>query len=245
MLGAIVAGGALIGGGLGLLGGKKDEKNMAKYNALQRENSKFLVQKPYVEKGLKRNEAMYQKGAMGEFSADTLEAVRRMRERAMQGSDLSRLSQSEVMKTLGGGYLNSNPYLDEAVNKAQRSSANTIQSAFASSGRYGSGAMGNSIGRSSGEIGSQMYGNNYERDRARMFQALPIAQQMALMDYQDIDKLREAGGYYDEGGRLDRFLARIGDSTPTPINQLYGNSANSVLGGALGGASLGLLSQKK
>jgi len=244
MLGAIVAG-SLIGGGLGLLGGKQDSKNMDKHNALQRENSKFLVQKPYIQKGLERNEAMYQKGAMGEFSADTLEAVRRMRERAMKGSDLSRLSQSEMMKTLGGGYLNSNPYLDEAVNKAQRSSANTTQSAFASSGRYGSGAMGNAIGRASGEIGSQMYGNNYERERARMFQALPIAQQMALMDYADIDKLREAGGYYDEGGRLDRFLARIGDSNPTPLKPMYGNTANSVLGGALGGASLGLLSQKK
>lgn len=213
--------------GLGgrLLGRAEDkaERNAAAYNQIQRDVNIYLDQKPYFKQSLKDAQDIYQKGAKGEFSADTLEAVRRMKERAMKGSDLSRLSQSEMMKTLGGGYLNSNPYLDEAVNRAQRSSANTIQSAFASSGRYGSGAMGNAIGRASGEIGSQMYGNNYERERARMFEALPMAQQMALMDYEDIDKLREAGAYYDKGRQLDSYQNRIGTRTPQGINQVYTN----------------------
>jgi len=154
------------------------------------------------------------------------------------------------MKTLGGRYLNSNPYLDEAVNKAQRSSANTIQSVFATSGRYGTSAMGNSIGKASGEIGSQMYGNNYERERARMFQALPIAQQMALMDYADIDKLKEAGSYYDKGLQLDSYQNRIGTRTPQGVNQVYNNKnrdriallmqlAGMATGGGKGGSKGG------
>ena len=236
MLGAIAIGG--IAGGLWKKGQDQAKKNMANYNALQRENSKFLTQKPFYEKGLKRSEDLYNKGAEGEFSADTLEAVKRMRERAMGGSDLARASQAEMLKTIGGGYLNNNPYLDAQVQKAINPAVSNIKGSFAQLGRYGSPASANAIGRTAGDISSKMYFNNYNQERDRMFRALPVAQQMALADYADIDRLRQAGSYYDQGSTLDRYLSRIGDVTSTPVNQLYNNKYQNLLGLGMQGAGM-------
>ena len=87
-----------------------------------------------------------------------------------------------LRKTSSGAYLNSNPYLDQmfgsasdAVTRAyQTATAPQTASNFAGAGRYGSGAYANSVsqnqqdlGSSLGNLSANIYGGNYQAERAR------------------------------------------------------------------------------
>lgn len=91
-----------------------------------------------------------------------------------------------LMDTAGGGYLNANPYLDQAFSKAadnvtrayQTATAPGIDSAFAGRGRYGSGLHANAQGQAASELGNTLgnlatsiYGGNYANERQNQLSA--------------------------------------------------------------------------
>ena len=90
----------------------------------------------------------------------------------------------QLAKTLGGAYLSpdTNPYIRAVVDAAQRPVTDAYQRAtapqtdynFANAGRYGSGALlgarsqnEQNLGRSLGDISTNIYGTNYANERAR------------------------------------------------------------------------------
>jgi len=90
----------------------------------------------------------------------------------------------QLAKTLGGAYLSpdTNPYIRAVTDAAQRPVTDAYQRAtapqtdynFANAGRYGSGALlgarsqnEQNLGRSLGDISTNIYGQNYANERAR------------------------------------------------------------------------------
>ena len=111
------------------------------------------------------------------------------------GGNTPGLAQQNINQTLGGGFLNSNPYLDDVFRDATRNVKDSfsesvmpaINATFGGAGRTGSGTHGLTVGRAAGDLGdalagmgANLYGGNYQQERGRQMQALGLGSQ----DYQ-------------------------------------------------------------
>src|SRR5882762_931029 len=78
-----------------------------------------------------------------------------------------------IQDTIAGRYLDpsTNPYLTNTFNYAAQPFQDRINSMFESSGRYGSGAHQGLMQRGLGDLANQIYGGNYQQERARQFGA--------------------------------------------------------------------------
>lgn len=143
-------------------------------------------------------------------SPETQTALQARTSRALYGSPLTAAAQGELTKTLGGQYLNSNPYLDAMYNQAARNTVNKyneivnpgIDSAFTSAGRFGSGAYAqarNQADRTAaselGDLAANIYGTNYANERANQIKGMLYAPELANQDYYDINQLSSVGDY--------------------------------------------------
>lgn len=105
---------------------------------------------------------------------------------------------NSLQNTASGMYLNSNPYLDEmfgsasdAVSRAyQTATAPTTASNFSGAGRYGSGAYANSVSQNQQDLGSTLgnlsaniYGGNYQAERARQDAASQALSSLIAQNY--------------------------------------------------------------
>lgn len=208
------------------------------------------------------------------YSQTTEDALAAIEGRARSGSDLDRAADDLALASLRGDYLDNNPYLDDVVNNATQditdqylnSVVPSLNSTFARSGRFGSGAQAmasgdaiseylDSIGRTSSNIRYQNY--NDERNRQGLYASL--APSLAANDYADMERLAGVGSareeldraylqedidryYYNQdvpGALLDQYISRINS-----LNGGYGSStsigtnpaAYAPSGGGLGGA---------
>jgi hypothetical protein len=109
----------------------------------------------------------------------------------------------QLAKAASGAFLNSNPYLDKMVQSAmdpvtrnyQTVTAPTLAAQMSRSGRYGSGALAGAqgqneqnLGKTLGDISSNLYGTNYSNERAR--------QDAAANQYAGLQT--QAGGTYGQ-----------------------------------------------
>lgn len=76
------------------------------------------------------------------------------------GAGLGQLSQ-----VAGGGYLNANPYLDQALSAGRDAVANKVNSVFSGAGRYGSAAHTGALTRELGNLESQARMGQYNQER--------------------------------------------------------------------------------
>ena len=170
--------------------------------------------KPYVTYGLEEAKRLYETGSPSFFpgqtyvspSEQTQQALQMAQERAMAGSPLTGAAQAETLATIQGRGVN--PFLAGALGQTNRlageqytKNIQALQSQAASSGRYGSGAMGQQTGqaqdifaRALAEQGGQLAYNSAEAERARQMAAVGAAPQMAQADYADIQRLLSVGG---------------------------------------------------
>lgn len=182
------------------------------------------------------------------FSNETNVALDMATRRATGGSPVSRAAQDYAAKTLGGGFMGSNPYLDATFNKAQGAVTNAVQSNFGLSGRNPRGVDAAGFAADQyNDLATQIYGGDYQAERARQQQLVPFAGQLAAQDYTDIGQLanvgaqREAlaGEYANAPGKnLDMLLARLQGMPGSSVAQQIPMERNR-LAGALGGASMG------
>jgi hypothetical protein len=198
------------------------------------------------------------------FATETEQALAMQADRARSGSPLMAAGNRLLTDTMEGDYLNSNPYIDTAVNRALGKVRGSLDSQFAKGGRYGSGLHQTALAGAYGDTAASMYGQNYESERDRQTQGMLFAPQMANQDYVDAQQLASVGSAREgmaqanlndqlnrwnfDQNKQDDALARYsqliqgnygqsGSSTSTsPTNT---NSAASGLGGALSGAMLG------
>lgn len=213
-------------------------------------------QKPYLNQvyqqaeGLRSNPMQYYPGStVVPQSGQTLDALASMENRARTGSPIATEGNNQYLATLRGDYLNSNPYLDAMYNRASRplvenyrnATAPSTQAAFARAGRYGSGAYDqaqstneSNLGRSLGELATDIYGRSYESERGRQDQAMQGAPQYAQGDYLDAMQLANVGGQYEQqaGLNLQDAINRFNFTQQEPWTRL--GNYNSLIQGDYG-----------
>lgn len=194
------------------------------------------------------------------LAPETEAALQMQASRAASGSPLTAAAQGELMKTLGGGYLD--PTVSPAFQKAAGDIQSRIGGMYSAAGRYGSGAMANQANEALSTLAAQTYG----QERENMMRGLLFAPQLAQQDYFDAAKLAEVGGVREDLQQqlIDAAVARHGFAQTEPwqrlalYNQLiqgnYGGQSTSMttttprravgaglLNGAATGASMGMM----
>ena len=168
----------------------------------------------------------YPDSTVAPLSPTTQTALDLQEARALTGSDLIPNAQNLVNQTLTGGFLGSNPYLQQAIDAASEGTTRNydrvtrpgIDSAFERAGRYGSGAYRSmhddatyNLANTLGNLSSNMAYTDYGRERQNMMSAIGMADPIAQADYSDIAQLARAGSFYDQqrqaelGADIDRF----------------------------------------
>ena len=233
------------------------------------EPSEFV--KPYVTEAFDQAQNMFQSASPNyypnqtytDFSPESNAAMQLATNRAMNNPLLAS-SQSEINNILQGNYLDpsTNKYSQQLYDQIAGDVTSGVQSQFSKAGRLGSGANQEVLASELGKLGTQVYGDQYNRERANMVNATQIAPQLAQADYQDIQALSGIGQtkeamdmakIQDSMARFDfeqqkpyyklrEYLGSIGSSVPqtTSITKpQFRNTGTDILSGAASGYQLG------
>jgi hypothetical protein len=168
-------------------------------------------------------------------------------QRGMSGSATMNAANNTLTNTLNGGFLNANPYLDQAVSNAQgdlTKSWNNVQKPAWEKAMQGSGSFGNSgvmqanasgqdtLQQNLGRISTDMRGAAYNQERGYMNSALGLAPSYAQNDYNDINAVQSAGAAYQKQNQaeLDNGYQQYLDARNYPQQQLdnFGNALGRV-----------------
>lgn len=182
-------------------------------------------------------------------SANTASGYEAARQRALQGSQFDPAANQTYGDTLSGRYLDpaTNPYLQSTYDQAARNVGNSVNSQFAASGRYGSGAHAGVLAQGLGNLATNIYGGNYEQERARQMQALGMLPQFNSRDYQNLSALTGANQALSDypyqqlsryGGLLQGAGGGYGTTTGTQQTPYFDNSLAQIAGLGLTGAAL-------
>jgi hypothetical protein len=171
------------------------------------------------------------------FSPEREAALQAQAERARTGSPLTAAGAAEIGRTLGGGYLNGNPHLQNAIDAASRGATRNyrsavapgIDSAFSRAGRYGSGAhvsahdaAQQNLAAQLGDIAGSLGYQTYAAERANMLNALNAAPAYAQQDYADIARLDAVGRAREAMAQalINDQVARWNFEQQTPADKL-------------------------
>lgn len=136
------------------------------------------------------------------------QAIQGTAQRAASGSADMNAGSNTLQNTLNGNYLNSNPYIDQAVNAAQDNTVRNYNLAIApqmdhlmaSSGSFGNSGVQQMQGEAQRQLGqtlsntaSSMYGQNYANERQNQQSAMSLAPTYANQDYTDLNAMQSAG----------------------------------------------------
>lgn len=195
------------------------------------------------------------------FSQDTQTALQMARDRATGGSQVTQNAQGYAADVLGGKYLGGNPHTDAAFGRAALATQNQLSSEFGRAGRN-IGASEGLRGQQLNDLATQFYYQDYNNERARMQNTLPVANSLANQDYTDIAQLGSVGSRVEDlnsrqiadaasrwdfnqnapGMNLDQYLGRLQGypgGIATSVTPTYRNPVAGGAGGALLGYNIG------
>lgn len=209
-------------------------------------------QVPYLQRGLSEAGNVYNQDANGQnvapISSQTQQSWDMATQRATNGSPLTQAAQDTAVKTINGGFLGSNPYLDQTFNRAALQTQNQLASEFAGAGRNVDASQGLRA-QQLNDLATGIYGGAYDSERNRQQDAIGMANGLANQDYVDIGQLGQVGaareGYNQEqldapGIALDRYLGRVsGNMGQTSYASQSRNRAAGAVGGGMLGYQLG------
>jgi hypothetical protein len=146
--------------------------------------------------------------------------------------------------TASGKYLDpsTNPWLKSTYDQAFGNVQNSVGSAMAGAGRFGSGAMAGALGSGATNLANEIYGTNFQNERNRQLQAQQTMGQFQTADRaQQIQALINAGqlasadrgqqiGAAGKMGDLWDTGLGLGISAATNAGQLRQNDARTMLG---------------
>ena len=156
------------------------------------------------------------------------------------------------MDTLNGKYMNSNPYLDQMFSGAadritdayRTGTAAHTDASFANSRNLGGSAYQQMVGQnqtnladSLGNLAANIYGNNYQQERANQLQAWNAAPQYGNQAYADASQLFGVGQTLQDQAQQDKDFNY--EQWLEKQNLPYKNLAamSGVFGSNLGGSS--------
>jgi len=188
-------------------------------------------QQPYLEEVFREAQRLYQQPGphyfpgetVAPFSPETELALNAQAARAMSGSPhLAALGQ-EALATLGGRYLSTgNPYFGAMTARIANEIRPRLDSQFASSGRYASGAHQEAAARALADATASLAYQSYSDERARMLQAAAFTPQLAQADYADIAQLAAVGQAREQMQQalVNDQIARFNFTQQLPFNKL-------------------------
>lgn len=171
------------------------------------------------------------------------QALDMVQQRATQGSQTVSNAEGALNQFIQGGQ--TNPYLDQMVQKAQGSVADQwnlmtkpqMESAMVRSGSFGNEGLmrmqqqqQKAAAQQMSDIATSMYGNAYETDKGRQMQAVGMAPTFGQQAYQDAGQLLNAGNIQQNQQQqgLDFAFDQFQAQQDYPIKQLQAMSG--VLG---------------
>ncbi len=113
--------------------------------------------------------------------------------RAINGSPVMDTASQQLQRTLGGGYLNSNPYLSGMVKQATDDVMTAYAPIEARSGSFGNSGVNASRDKALADAAMGIRFNDYSNERNRMMSGLSLAPTFANQDYVDASALQSAG----------------------------------------------------
>lgn len=173
-----------------------------------------------------------------------------VQDRAMNGSQTMGNAENSLNGFINGG--NTNPYLDQMVNRAQQSVVDQFnnttkpqtEAAMRNSGSFGNSGLlqmqqnqQKQAGQQMSDIATNMYGNAYNTDQANKMQAIGMAPTFGNAAYQDASQLLNAGQIQQDQAQnpLDFAYQQSQESQNLPYKQLAAMSG--VFGSNLGSTS--------
>jgi hypothetical protein len=156
-------------------------------------------------------------------------------QRAINGSPVMNAAQGNAYNTLQGNFMSpdSNPWLKQNVDTAMGDVQGRINSQF-NNNNFGGSAHQENLTRDLGKVSGQMYGANYEQERARQMQTMGMAPQMAESDYRDAQALLGVGDARQQLSQsyLDQANGLFNQNKDYPQQQLdaYGRAVGVGMG---------------
>ena len=200
---------------------------------------------PYITYGLDEAKGLYGADSPEYYpdatyvpaSATTTEALGLAGDRARAGNPLVPAAQAQQLSTISGDRLSAgNPYFSAMMASAAKPAVNEFNKAIrdigsrtASSGRYGSGAMGELEGTASENLANSLTNraaelaySNFGAERTRQDAAIAQAPQMAMADYSDINQLLNVGQMQEDysSDKLNSDIQRFEYNQNKPYNKL-------------------------
>ena len=174
---------------------KTESKSQTKINPLLGEQGEFAVDEARgIYDQMKGNRPSTYVGISPERQ-QALDFITNMAQNG--GTGVAGTALGEYNKTMSGGYMNANPYLDDIVNRSVGAAAGSQTSGYAGGGRFGSGAMANAQADAMQQTASSLYGANYQQERDRMMGMLDRSGTIDDMQYQDARNLSSVGQQYE------------------------------------------------
>lgn len=188
-------------------------------------------QQPYLEEIFGEAQRLYRMPgpsyypgqSIAGFSPETELALNARAARAMAGSPLQQVAGQQVLNTLGGHYLSAgNPYFAGMVGRIADEVRPRLDSQFAASGRYASGAHQEAAARALADATASLAYQNYADERGAMQQAMNLAPQLAQLDYADFDQLAAVGQSREQMQQalINDQIARYNFAQQLPYNKL-------------------------
>lgn len=153
-------------------------------------------------------------------------------EQALSGIESTALNQSggvlptaidQARNVMSGGMLNANPYLDSMFNQAANAVQGRLGSTFGgSTGAFGSGMHQAAMGSALGDLATNIYGQNYARERAAQDAMLAQAPTFEQMRYDPYQRLQGVGAAREAqaGTELQSDIARWNFQQNQPFEDL-------------------------
>lgn len=133
---------------------------------------------------------------------------------------------------LNGDYLGKNPWLDSIVANSNDAARNAVTASLGTRGLTGGSAMADIVSRNVANNATNLYGQSYEAERARMGQAAAMAPGLASAQYQPlgiVESIAQAqqmpvqtatAAGAATGGLLGSYTNQTGKSTPSIMQQI-------------------------
>ena len=170
-----------------------------------------------------------------DLNANQMQGIGGLMDRAQGGSQTINNAEGQLNNIIAGGQ--TNPYLDQMVNKAQDSVRSQFNTGAVTSGSFGNSGLQEQFQKGLGDVATNMYGNAYETDRARQMQGIGMAQQFGNLAYTDAEQMLKAGQIQQDQAQqgLDFNYQQFQEKENLPYKQLAAMSG--VFGTNLGSTS--------
>lgn len=197
--------------------------------------------KPYVQPYLNQGVALanrpyeaYPGQTISGFAPEQEAAMQMTTGRALSGSPTLGAANQNATDTLSGNYLNSNPYIESMVGRAQNDVMSRLGGGFygATTGNSG---LTETTARALADAGNSVRYGNYESERNRQMGLIPQAPGLASADYQDPTALAGVGasrqGYAQNLLNAGQQGFQAQQQYPLQQYDILGNALRTTMGG--------------